>query len=84
MEPPVALLAQFAHPLRASGLQLRVIPILPGTSCLFERFDLLEATELLFSGLGQELAPTALANQAVDLAHERFRNDDVGAPSIDN
>jgi hypothetical protein len=56
-----------------------MISVLPGSSHAFERSDLLKAAQLLLGSLRQEFAPSALADQAVNLAHENFRDDDVGS-----
>ena len=80
MQPLFAFLAEFLHPPSGSAFEFGVVFIFPSPSDAFQRLDLLKASKLLLSSLGEKFAAPALANQSVNLAHERFGNDDVCAP----
>ena len=79
MQPLFTFLAQFLPPPSGSDSKFRVVLIFPGPRHAFQRLDLLKASKFLLSRLGEKLAATALANQSVNLAHERFGDDDVCA-----
>jgi hypothetical protein len=78
-QPPFAFLSEFLHPTSGSSNQFGVIFILPGSSQAFQCPDLLKAPKFLLSSLSKELSTPALADQSVNLADERFRDDDVCA-----
>jgi len=79
VQPLFAFIAEFLHPPSGSAFEFRVVLILPSRSHTLQRLDLLKPAKLLFSSLGEKLAASALANQSVNLAHERFGDDDVCA-----
>ena len=83
MKVAVAFPAKFFDPARRAHLQFRMIFIFPGSGNVLESADLLKPAKFFFSRLRQKLAASALADQSVDLADQRFRNDDVGSPSAD-
>ena len=79
MQPLFAFLAEFLHPPSGSDFEFRVVFILPSPRHAFQGLDLPKPSKLLLSSLGEKLAAPALANQSVNLADERFGNDDVCA-----
>jgi len=79
MQPLFAFLAEFLHPPTGPDLEFRMVFIFPGSRHTFQRLNLLKPSKLLLSSLGQKLAASALANQSVNLVHERFGDDDVCA-----
>ena len=79
MQPLFAFLAEFLYPTYSPSLQFGVIFILPGSGHVFKRPDLLKPSKLLLGSLGEKLAASALANQSVNLAYERFGDHDVCA-----
>ena len=56
-----------------------MVSILRGSSHAFERSDLLKPAQLFLGSLRKEFAESTLADQAVNLAHEGFRDDDLGS-----
>jgi hypothetical protein len=80
MQPLFAFLAEFLHPSSGADLEFGVVLIFPRPSHAFQRLDLPKPSQFLLSSLGEKLAAPALADQSVNLAHERFGNDNVCAP----
>src|SRR5215831_7118860 len=80
MQSLIALFAQLLHPMGGTGLELRMVFVLPGTGNILQGSDLLQTSKFLLRRLSQKLAAPAFTNQSVDFRHEGLRNDDVGAP----
>ena len=70
LEPALAFLAHFAHPLGGTALEFGVVLILPSAGCGFVGVDLPQAHEFFFGGLGDEGASLPAADQRVDVLDE--------------
>ena len=79
MQPQIAFFAKFLHPSRGAALKLGMVSVLPGASDILQGTNLLKTSQLLLCRLCEKLASAALANQAVDFAHQGFGNNDVSS-----
>lgn len=82
VHPSFAFLAEFLHPSNGSGLEFRMIFVLPCTRNVLQRPDLLKTPEFSFGCLREKFAAAALADQSVDFGDDGLGDDDVSSPCV--